>query len=143
MTEFEGQIKQVFDAYKAAALAKDVNAFVALYDKDVHIFDMWGQWSYDGVHAWRGMVTEWFGSLGDEKVVVEFDNLQMTIAHDIAIAHVFVTYRGLSADGRELRSMNNRLTLALRNRGGMWKIIHEHSSAPLDPQTTKAIFQRK
>jgi uncharacterized protein (TIGR02246 family) len=143
MNEIEKQIKQVFDLYKDAVFAKNVEAFVSLYDDDIHVFDMWGKWSYEGIKAWRGMVTEWFGSLNDEKVLVSFDDLQITVSPDIAIAHTFVTFKGLSADGTELRSMNNRLTCALKNANGTWKIIHEHSSSPLDPETTKALFQRK
>ncbi|MBI3168176.1 MAG: nuclear transport factor 2 family protein, partial [Chloroflexi bacterium] len=75
-------------------------------------------------------------------VVVDFTNLQMTVSHDMAIAHAYVTYKALSADGQELRSMNNRLTMALKNINGNWKIIHEHSSAPLEPDTLKAILKR-
>lgn len=142
MNEIEKQIKQVFNAYKAAVFARDVDAFVALYDDKVHIFDMWEKWSYEGINAWRGMVTGWFGSLGDERVVVDFTDLQMTVSHDMAIAHAYVTYKALSADGKELRSMDNRLTLALKNINGNWKIIHEHSSAPLEPDTLKAILKR-
>ncbi len=26
--------------------------------------------------------------------------------------------------------------------GGVWKIVHEHNSAPIDFETTKAIFKR-
>lgn len=143
MNEIEKQIKQVFNSYKDAVFARNVEAFVSLYDDDIHVFDMWGKWSYEGIKAWRGMVTEWFGSLNDEKVLVSFDDLQITASPDIAIAYTFVTFKGLSADSTELRSMNNRLTCALRNANGTWKIIHEHSSSPLDPETTKAIFQRK
>ena len=40
------------------------------------------------------------------------------------------TGRGLDADGNEERSMNNRLTWALRKDGDGWKIVHEHTSAP-------------
>lgn len=143
MTEIEEQIKQVFEAYKAAVFAKDVDAFIALYDNNVRVFDMWEKWSYDGINAWRGMVTGWFGSLGNEHVGVDFSEIQITASNDLAIAHVFVTYKGLSAEGKELRSMNNRLTCAFRNTNGTWKIIHEHSSSPIENETTKAIFQRK
>jgi ketosteroid isomerase-like protein len=143
MTETEKQITQVFEAYKAAVFAKDVDAFTALYDNNVRVFDMWGKWSYDGIDAWRNMVIGWFGSLGNEKVGVDFSEIQITVSNDLSIAHAFVTYRGLSAEGKELRSMNNRLTCALRNKNGTWKIIHEHSSSPIENDTTKAIFQRK
>src|SRR6266851_9883530 len=44
--------------------------------------------------------------------------------------------QGLSGDGKELRSMDNRITWVLRkNRDGAWKIIHEHTSAPADFDT--------
>jgi hypothetical protein len=36
-----------------AVLAKDVEAFVALYDADVRIFDPFGAWSHRGIDAWR------------------------------------------------------------------------------------------
>jgi len=35
-------ITDVLNAYAAAVLAKDVDAFMALYDDEVSIFDMWG-----------------------------------------------------------------------------------------------------
>ncbi|GAB1470111.1 nuclear transport factor 2 family protein [Chloroflexota bacterium] len=143
MNELEKQIKQVFDAYKAAVFAKDVNAFVALYDDNVHIFDMWEKWSHDGIKAWRGMATEWLGSLGDERVVVEFDDLQITGNQDFAIAYAFVTYKAISVDGKELRSLNNRITLNLKNTKGVWKIIHEHTSAPVDGSTQKVNLHRE
>ena len=142
MSELEEQIKQIFEVYRTTVFAKDVDAFTALYDENIHVFDMWGKWSYDGIQAWRGMVTEWFGSLGNEKVGVDFSDIQMEAAGNMAIAHAIVTYRGLSAEGKELRSMQNRLTWGLKNINGAWKIIHEHSSAPIDPETLKAILQK-
>ena len=142
MNELERPVLRVFEAYKAAVFAKDVEAFLALYGQDVHIFDMWGEWSYNGLEAWRGMVTDWFGTLGTERVAVDLDDLQTIVAQDVAVAHAFVTYKGLSAEGRELRAMHNRLTWVLKQENGAWKIIHEHTSAPVDFKTAKVILQR-
>ena len=64
------------------------------------------------------------------------------MAQDVAVAHAFVTYKGLSAEGRELRAMHNRLTWALKQENGAWKIVHEHISAPADFKTSKDILQR-
>ena len=141
MSEPEQPVKQVLEAYKAAVYAKDVEAFVALYDQDVCVFDMWGRWSYSGVEAWREMVTDWFGSLGSERVGVEFADVQTTSVQTIAVAHAFVTYQGLSAEGEALRAMQNRVTFALEHRGDTWKIVHEHSSAPADFETLKVILE--
>jgi len=143
MNEHEKTILQVLDAYKAAVNAKDVDTFVSLYDQDVVVFDMWGEWSYKGVEAWRRMVTDWFGSLGSEQVIVELNNAQVITEHSIAIAHAFVTFKGISADGEALRAMQNRFTWLLKNREGVWKILHEHSSAPIDFETSKVILQRQ
>jgi uncharacterized protein (TIGR02246 family) len=138
-----GSIEQVLDAYRAAVHAKDVDGFVALYDEDVSVFDMWGRWSYDGSDAWRGLVAEWFGSLGSEQVVVELQDVQTIVGGGVAVAHAFVTFKALSAEGEELRAMNNRLTWGLRETGvGEWKIVHEHTSAPVDFETAKVILQR-
>ena len=135
-------IQKVLDTYKAAAYAKDVEAFLSIYDHDIYVFDMWEKWSYDGIDAWRGMVTGWFGSLGDELVKVEFNELEITETKEMAVAHMIVTFRGLSAEGTELRSMQNRMTCVLKNTKGIWKIIHEHSSSPLEPSTLKAILNK-
>ena len=43
MSELEEQIKQIFEVYRTTVFAKDVNAFTALYDENIHVFDMWGE----------------------------------------------------------------------------------------------------
>jgi len=135
-------VLQVLDDYKAAVFAKDVDSFIALYDEDVRVFDMWGAWSYNGIESWRQMAARWFGSLGTERVVVEFSDPQVIVAQDLAVVHAFVTYKAVTADGADVRSLDNRLTAILRPRGDGWKIVHEHTSSPIDFETAKVIFNR-
>ncbi|HKT92350.1 MAG TPA: nuclear transport factor 2 family protein [Paraburkholderia sp.] len=135
-------ILQVLHDYKAAVYAKDVDAFVALYTPDILAFDMWGAWTYAGIASWRNMVEGWFGSLGAERVVVDFSEAQTAMAQDLAVLHAFVTYKAVTVDGEELRSMDNRITATLRQTAEGWKIFHQHSSSPIDPSTTKVIFKR-
>jgi uncharacterized protein (TIGR02246 family) len=125
-------MEQMLKAYAAAVRAKDVDAFMDLYADDVRNFDLWTEWSYDGKDALRGMVAEWFGSLGDdEEVVVEFDDVRTTDGGDVAAVSAFTTYAAVAPDGTRLRSMNNRLTWVLRkDADGDWKVVHEHTSAP-------------
>jgi uncharacterized protein (TIGR02246 family) len=139
-----GTIEQVLERYAAAVRAKDVASFVALYANDVRVFDMWGRWSYEGAETWRDMAAEWFGSLGTEQVAVEFEDVSTLVSDNVAVVYAFVTYKGLSADGTELRAMNNRLTWALHEKpDDGWKIVHEHSSAPADLETGKVQLQRQ
>lgn len=142
MSEAHDPFVQALNAYKAAVYAKDVDAFAALYDDDVHVFDMWGAWSLRGIEAWRGMAVDWFSSLGTERVVVDADDMQSTVIGDLAVGHAILTYTALSATGETLRSLDNRITLALRKAGDSWKIFHEHTSAPIDHLSTKAMLQR-
>jgi uncharacterized protein (TIGR02246 family) len=124
-------MEEMLAKYAAAVRAKDVDAFVGLYADDVRTFDLWSVWSYDSKDALRGMVEEWFGSLGDDVVAVEWDELRTQAGEDVGGLSAFLTFRGLSAEGEELRSMNNRLTWVLRkDDDGSWKIAHEHTSAP-------------
>lgn len=138
----ESPVTDMLRAYEAAVFTKDVDALVALYDRDVRIFDLWGQWSYSGAEAWRAMVAEWFRSLGTDTVVVDADDVQTVLAGDTAVGHAFVSYRNVSADGVEGRAMLNRLTWVLRRAEGAWKIVHEHTSAPIDLATSKVMLQR-
>lgn len=142
MNTSEQPIHRLFDVYCAAVYGKDVEGYAGLFDGDVHVFDMWEQWSCQGIAAWRKMAADWLGSLGAERVVVEFADVRVTTSSDLAFAHAFVTFRAVSTDGQKLREMQNRLTWVLKHRPDGWKIVHQHTSAPLDPATCKAIFKR-
>jgi uncharacterized protein (TIGR02246 family) len=122
--------EDLLDSYAAAARAKDVEAFLDLYADDVRTFDLWGVWSYDGKDALRAMVTEWFNSVGTDQIGVEFEDVRTEEGTDVAGVSAFTTFRGITEEGVEERSMNNRLTWILRRAGDGWKITHEHSSAP-------------
>jgi len=136
-------VHDFLEAYRAAVLAKDVAAFSALYDNEVEVFDMWGSWTLHGIDAWRAMASEWFSSLGEETVLVEAREVSSTAGPDLALGHAILTFTARSAAGETLRSLDNRITIALRRNGDAWQVIHEHTSAPIHHQTTKAILTYK
>lgn len=142
VTESDAPILQLLERYRAAVHAKDVDGFCALFADDLRVFDMWGRWSHDGLPAWRAMATAWFDSLGDERVLVEFDEVRTRVLGDMATAHAFVTFSAVSPTGETLRSLNNRLTWVLQHQSDRWQVIHEHTSAPVDNATGKPMFQR-
>ena len=142
MSEHEDPFRQALETYAAAVRARNVEAFLAIYDDDLHVFDMWGKWSLRGIDVWRGMIIDWFSSHGDEYVVVGVDEVESTRVGEFAMGHAILTYSAFSADGREIRSMSNRITVAMRKSGGQWKIFHEHTSAPIDHASMKALLQR-
>jgi ketosteroid isomerase-like protein len=139
----EKPIAQLLEAYRSAVLAKDVESLIRLYDPNVRVFDAWGVWSHEGAAAWRTAVEGWFTSLGSEKVKVTFDDVRTSIGREFGIVSAIVTYAGLSAAGEPLRVMQNRITWGLRTSGHVPRIVHEHTSAPLGYDDSKAILQRE
>jgi ketosteroid isomerase-like protein len=142
MSQTSDPVHEALARYSAAAFEKDVEAFVSLYADDLHVFDMWNSWELRGVAAWRTMAAGWFSSLGDERVVVKASEVVSEVNGGLALGHATLTYTAISADGQELRSLDNRITLALRRVGVDWKIFHEHTSGPIDHHTMKGVIKR-
>ncbi|MDB6113984.1 MAG: hypothetical protein JWQ62_929 [Lacunisphaera sp.] len=150
MNAIDPRLARVCEGYRRAVLEKDVAAFLALYHPEARVFDTWGVWSYEGDQPQREagrlipadqqsrtgptrrkVIEEWFSSLGAERVAVTFDRLQATVTGDLACLTARVIYAAISADGVELRRMQNRLTWVLQPAGDAWQIIHEHTSVPI------------
>ena len=142
MSDIDKSISRVLESYKSAVYAKNVEALMRLYDPKVRIFDTWGVWTYEGAASWQMAVESWFTSLGNEKVKVSFDEVQATGNSDFAVVSTIVTYAGESPQGKQLRSMQNRLSWALKTSGHVLRIVHEHTSAPVGFEDMKAILQR-
>ena len=131
MNAIDPRLSRICESYTRAVHEKDAAAFLALYDPAARVFDTWGVWSYEGEPARRKVIEEWFSSLGAERVAVTFDRLQATVTGELATLTARVIYAAISADGVELRRMQNRLTWVLKSEGGAWQIIHEHTSVPI------------
>lgn len=143
MSNIKNSTLQIIDAYKAAVFEKNVDAFISLYSKDMWVFDAWAVWSYDNPESWRKMVAEWFTSLGNERVKVSFDEVRAIDEQRLTIVTSIVTYTGYSAEGKNLRSLQNRLTWTLKPEGNIVRIVHEHTSVPVGFNDKKAILMHE
>lgn len=143
MSDPEKQVLRALDTYKSAVLAKNAETFMHLYDSDVRVFDTWGRWSYEGATAWRIAVEGWFSSLGNETVRVTFEDVKITAEPNFASMSAFARYAAISAQGEELRAMQNRFSWVLKARGHVLRVIHEHTSTPIGFEDMKAMFSRE
>ncbi len=126
------------EGYKQAVYEKNLHAFEALYDENITVFDMWGSdWKFQGINAWVEMAREWFSSLENERVVVDFEDVQVRQTSEMAFISTYVKFTAVSAEGVTLRSLQNRMTRILEKKSGSWLITHEHTSCPVDHQTLK------
>ena len=143
MPDLDSAVAKLQASYASAALQRDAEAFVRLYDPAVRVFDAWGVWVYEGAESWRRAVEGWFTSLGTERVRVTFSETESHGSLALAFMSAVVTYAGFSAQGEEVRSMQNRITWGLRTAGHVLRIIHEHTSAPVGFEDMKAILHRQ
>jgi ketosteroid isomerase-like protein len=142
MSDTEKEVRRVIGSYEAAVFARDVEAFMRLYHPAVRVFDTWGVWLYEGAPSWQIAVEGWFASLGSERVKVRFAEVQIAGDQALATVSAIVTYAAESVDGEPLRSMQNRITWVLRESGHVFRIVHEHTSAPIGFADSKAILAR-
>jgi ketosteroid isomerase-like protein len=143
MSDLEKPVARVLESYGSAVFARDVDALMRLYDPTVRVFDTWGVWQYEDAGRWRSAVEGWLGSLGAEKVKVTFEDVLTAGTPDLAIVSAIVTYAAISPQGETLRTMQNRLTWGLRTSGHVLRIVHEHTSAPIGFDDSKAMLQRQ
>lgn len=134
-------IETLAASYAAAVLAKDAPRLASLYARDVQVFDAWDVWSFDR-EGWVENLQNWMSSLGDETVRVEFDDLRGSEQANTGWLSAIVSYTALDAEGRALRSLEDRLSWFLTKEDDRWVIAHAHTSAPIDFNTQKAMLKR-
>lgn len=123
-----------FATYNRAAWDKDIESMIGLYDDNVLIYDMWTNGYQTGLTEWSGVIKDWLGSLGEERVKVTFEMIEIHESGDLGFGTALITYEAIAPDNTILRNMKNRLTIGLQKKGDVWKVIHQHTSAPIDSE---------
>lgn len=134
------EIEDFFKIYQKAAWSKDITAMINIYDEHAVIFDMWDQGYLTNPEDWHKIIFEWLNSLGDEKVKVEFEMISIHQSGNVGFASALISFQAISNDGAVLRSMKNRITLGFSKFEDGWKVIHQHTSAPIGSNGLTAIL---
>ena len=134
--------EELIQIYKTAVLKKDLEAYASIFDDKVYVFDTWQIWSYDGLPSWREMAKSWFSSLGTDHDSVTFDDIKIQSSGELALITAIMKFTAVSEEGEELRFLQNRLTWVAKKKDGRWKIIHQHTSSPVDFETMQVILTR-
>ncbi|HXB94408.1 MAG TPA: nuclear transport factor 2 family protein [Puia sp.] len=136
------EIESLFRTYKDAVFEKDIELFSSIFDENVRVFDMWEQWTYEGLAAWMGMVKGWFFSLGTNRDVITCDDIQIQTSGEMVVASAFVRFTAVSEAGEDLRYLDERLTWVIVKKDGIWKVVHQHTSGPVDFNSMKVVLKR-
>ena len=142
MRDIDQAVDKLKQRYIDAVAARNASALIQLYDPKTRIFDAWGVWEYNGTAAWQIAVEGWFSSHPTDKLHVSFSECTVFGTMDLATMTAMVTYAGLSAEGKESHSMQNRITWIVRTVGHNLRIVHEHTSAPIGFENMKAILKK-
>ena len=135
------EIEDFFKIYQKSAWDKDASAMIDLYDEHALIFDMWDQGYVSNPSEWRKIITDWLGTLGEEKVKVEFEMVKIHQSGNVGFASALIQFQAISGDGAVLRSMRNRISLGFSKIEDGWKVIHQHTSAPISSDGLTALLE--
>ena len=140
MNETLNPFTKMLSEYSAAVFEKNVGKYVSLYSDNVLIFDMWNDWYVQGLQQWRKMTEDWFASLDSEKVNVASTEIQFQQFGETIVGCAILRYAASDVEGLEIRHLNTRVSINMRNVDGEWKIFHQHSSAPIDGKSIQVKF---
>ncbi|UXH77095.1 YybH family protein [Roseateles amylovorans] len=127
------------DQYARAVFDKDASRCAALYADDLKVFDCWERWSLEGKPAWRAMIDDWLGSLGEERVQVTWRQVSAWSSGDLAAGSALLRFAAIDRSGATLRSMEDRLSAVLQREAGQWRVVHQHTSVPISFADMKAV----
>jgi ketosteroid isomerase-like protein len=133
-------IRELVIAYEDSIKTKNIDKYIDLYSDDALIFDMWDIGCYAGKKEWKDMNQKWFDSLNENKVIVDFVDLQYQIVNNNAFLFAFVNYKEVDIHDLELRRLKNRLTWVCIRKTKKWIIKHQHTSVPIDSKSIKGMF---
>lgn len=132
---------EFFEHYRLAAQSKNAGLMIGLYHQDAELFDMWNAYHLHGIDAIRSMVSNWFGSLGDEHLEVAFSAIELKQSSDVAFAYAFIHFRAMTSSGEVLRQMKNRMTVGFVKTAESWHVLHQHTSIPISTATLQGLFE--
>lgn len=134
----KAQIRARLDEWVRASRVKDLDAIMANYAPDVLAFDAVGKLQFKGVDAYR---KHWDACLSycPGEMVFEIHDLKITARDDLAFGHYLGRCGGTGPDGKEHASWF-RVTVCLRKMNGKWLVVHEHFSAPFDPESGNTLL---
>lgn len=133
----EEQVRDVVRSFEAAIRAKDIESIVSHYAPDIVAFDAIAALQFKGREAyrkhWEACMTMCPGAM-----IFEIHDVEVAARDDLAFCH-FLSRCGADNEGEQKVGWM-RGTVGLRRMGDRWLIVHEHWSAPFDPESGKALF---
>ncbi len=134
----ETALRKQLEDWARAVRAKDIEGIFAHYAPDIVAFDAIAQLQFKGTDAYRKH-WETCMTMCPGPMIFELHELQITAGDDLAFAHALNRCGGTGPDGKEMSGWM-RMTVCFCKQQGSWRVVHEHFSAPFDPESDKALW---
>lgn len=133
------EVHALLDSYIQAVRALDLDRIVAHYAPDIVAYDAIAQLEFAGLDAYR---QHWKACLQQcQNMIFEPRDPAIFANGDVGFGH-YLVHCGGSCDGKESSGWM-RATFGARKRNGRWQIVHEHYSAPFNPETNQILSDLK
>ena len=139
----EAAIRALEDKFAAAFNAGDIDAMMKNYipDKTLVIFDVVPRSDHLGADAYRKAWVDFFAHFkGTPKIAIT--DLAITVDGNLGFSHSIQHVTGTDAQGHSV-DRTVRVTDGYRKIGGVWMIVLEHVSVPVNLKTGKADLAAK
>ncbi|MFC7299670.1 YybH family protein [Herminiimonas aquatilis] len=137
----ETDIRNLIKSWEKAASAGNLDAIMSHYSPEVIAYDAIAALQFKGAEAYK---KHWKMCLEmcSGPMTFTMHDLHIGTADEIAYSHYLNHCGGSDKDGNQHSSWM-RVSSAYRKINGQWRIVHEHFSAPFDPESGKALFDLK
>lgn len=140
-TADDASIRALEARFAAAVEARDIDAIMKVYSSDVFVFDVVPPRQYVGAAAYRG---DWKNFLSGYSGPIRFEitDLAVSSAGPVGYGHSIQHVSGTDPQGKP-SELTVRVTDVYRKQGGVWKIVQEHVSVPVNISTGEADLTSK
>lgn len=136
-TPAEVEVRALLDEWVAGCRAGDLERICACYDPAVVSYDAILQVQFKGLADYRAHWETCISHMQDG-MVYEPRELSLVAEGGIAFCHYLARCGATDSEGNE-RTGWLRVTQCCTRGAGGWRIVHEHFSAPFDPETMKIL----
>lgn len=134
----EDELRALVQDWIDAVRASDIDRIMAHYDPGVVAYDAILALRFQGADAYREHFAKCLEMCPGEPLM-EAHDIHAMAEGELGIAHYVLRCGAVDDDGKEQTGWM-RATLAARRSGGRWRIVHEHYSAPFDPESGQAMM---
>ena len=137
-TSPETEIRKQLTEWCAALYDQDMDRMMKLYSPDILLFDMRPPFRIQGADAYRKRWEDCFPYMPG-KIGTDLREVKILVSGDMAFATCF----NRLSDGVSGKPIGNtwvRATLCFQRMDGVWKVVHEHASVPVHPESSEVAW---